>query len=251
VTRLLVVVPTYNEKDNVKQLIDRLQKVFKAFSISGHILVVDDNSPDRTGDAVADMSAVDNKIHIYKRPEKMGLGSAYIEGFKWGTENVAPEIFVQMDADLSHPPEKVGDLAKAVSQGNDVALGSRYEAGGGIDKWPARRKMVSKGANWLANKVLRLGVKDATTGFRALNRRAVEALLDYKMSSKGYSYQIESLLIYRKENLRITTVPYFFSDRKMGRTKLGMRDMLSYFVRLISLKAFGLKKIERPMMIQA
>jgi dolichol-phosphate mannosyltransferase len=250
-TRLLVVIPTYNERENIRPLIQRLREVFHGSSISGHILVVDDNSPDGTADLVSDISSTDNKVHLYRRSGKMGIGSAYIEGFRWGTENVAPEIFVQIDADLSHPPEKVIDLANGVLKGNDVCLGSRYDGGGGVEKWPTRRKIVSKTANWLANKILRLEIKDATTGFRALNRKAVETILDYRVSSKSYSYQIESLYIMKKENLAITTVPYFFSDRKYGKTKLGARDVISFLSHLISLRLFGVKKSQPRLLISA
>ncbi|MCP8311186.1 MAG: polyprenol monophosphomannose synthase [Candidatus Methylarchaceae archaeon HK01M] len=242
--RIAVLIPTYNERDNISLLID---EVFNNFSDGTHdvyIVVIDDNSSDGTGQIVAKITEVNDHVHLLSRPGKYGLGSAYIDGFRWSDSNLSPDVFVQMDADLSHPPYYLPTLIKKALEGYDVIIGSRYVEGGASVSWSWYRKVISRGANSIARLMLRIKEKDATSGFRTLSRRAVHALFDFDLSSKGYSYQIESLFLYSSFKLSIKEVPILFFEREKGETKLSILEILNfaYMLMLMSLTRFKVLK---------
>jgi dolichol-phosphate mannosyltransferase len=240
--KIAILIPTYNEVDNISLLIDEIFKYLSPTGHDVHVVVIDDSSPDGTGDLVMKMAEVNDHIHLLSRAEKHGLGSAYIDGFRWSLSNLSSEIFVQMDADLSHPPYYLPIFVKSILEGYDVIIGSRYVKGGGSMSWSWHRKIISKGANLLVNLIFRIRENDATSGFRALSRRAVNHLLNSTLSSKGYSYQIESLLLYSKLGLLIKEVPIVFLGRKKGRAKLSISEIISFALLLIRLRVIKFKK---------
>ena len=213
----LVIIPTYNERDNIPALLDRLLELPYGLDV----LVVDDNSPDGTGDLVEARKAQDPRIHLIRRPGKMGLGSAYVAGFRYALSHGAQFVF-EMDADFSHDPASIGDFLKA-AEGADVVLGSRYLHGVTVVHWPLRRLILSYSANVYTRLITGLPVRDATGGFKCFRRRALEAVdLDH-VRSDGYSFQIEmSYKIWRK-GFRIVEIPITFVDRRAGVSKMNRK----------------------------
>jgi dolichol-phosphate mannosyltransferase len=223
--RICVVIPTYNEKENVTRLIDEVRRA----GVPGLLLLfVDDSSPDGTADLIRDMASRDSSIRLLVRRAKTGIGSAYQDGFREAISSLAPGIIIEMDADLQHPPSAIGDLVRAVQAGADVAIGSRYASGGGVSGWGLWRRAVSKGANVYARTMLGIKVKDATSGFRAYTREMAERVADASLPAKGFEFQVASLHLIRKE-ARFEEVPYTFAVRTAGKSKLGLSDMARFF----------------------
>jgi dolichol-phosphate mannosyltransferase len=223
------VIPTYNEADNILSLIDEIFASIPA-KYSSYVLVVDDSSPDGTAVRVKERLSQDVRVQLLVRKEKKGLGSAYLDGFRRLQGSVDPDFFVQIDADFSHPPRFLGPLVDSAANGECVSVGSRRVPGGGIIGWPVRRVIVSDIANLLATFFLRLRVKDFTSGFRCLPKRAVQALLMRKMASSGYDYQIESLWRYSRSGICIREVPFIYRARRRGATKLSSRDIVRFLI---------------------
>lgn len=239
--KVVVVIPTYNERQNIGSLVERISQIQATLPDRRvHILFVDDGSPDGTASEVERLAAEHEHIHLLERPEKRGIGTAYLDGFREAIAKIDPSIFVQMDADLQHPPERIVDLVTALGN-SDVALGSRYVPGGGIEGWSWRRRLVSRGANWLARVVLGLSVKDATTGFKALNRRSVDLLVGVSLSSSGFIYQVESVFLFERNGLRIKEVPFLFRQRTRGESKLSLEEIFEFLVRIIGIRMKGSK----------
>lgn len=226
--RVCVVVPTYNEKENVLTLIEEINKVRTAET---DILFVDDASPDGTGDVLRQLSVAQPWVRVMVRKGKMGIGSAYQDGFREAVANIGAAVLVQMDADLQHPPATMPSLVKAVEEGADVAVASRYVPGGGSKGWSIWRRTVSKGANAYARTLLGLSVKDSTSGYRALTKDAAEILSETKLPAKGFEFQVASLKLLKK--MKIVEVPYAFSRRTAGVSKLGMADIIRFFFAVI------------------
>jgi dolichol-phosphate mannosyltransferase len=177
-----VVVPTYNEAENIRELVSSILKVLpKAF-----VVVVDDNSPDGTAEIVGEMSKADNRIHLLRRPGKLGYASAIVTGLTYAFSQGA-QVLGHMDADFSHDPEMLPKLLSALKEGFDVAIGSRYIAGGRVEGWSLYRKVLSRGANWLVRVLLGLPVRDCTSGFRLYRREAIERLPLNKLRVEGWS----------------------------------------------------------------
>lgn len=218
--QLSVVIPTYNEAENLPKLVSALFSL----PIQGLcILVVDDNSPDGTGQA-ADALAESHpgRLSVLHRPGKMGLGSAYIQGFQKVLSDGA-EAVGQMDADFSHPPELLLDLVDTLRD-CDLALGSRYVPGGSVDNtWPFWRKGLSAFGNFYARLILGLPVRDATGGFRVWRREALLGMPLELVRSNGYAFQVEMTYIACKLDYRIKEVPFYFADRKWGQSKMSFR----------------------------
>lgn len=210
----LVVTPTYNEAENVSDLIGRIHDACP----QAHVLVVDDNSPDGTHRIVEEMGKADPRVHLLKRPGKAGLAAAYIEGLQWGVSRNYAHL-VQMDADLSHPPEVIPRLLESLKWA-DVAIGSRYVKGGGVENWSFFRRLVSWCGNLYARVVLGIPVRDLTGGFVAWRRQALELVGPAGVSSKGYAFLIE--LKYRawRNKLKHREVPFVFPDRTRGQSKM-------------------------------
>jgi glycosyltransferase involved in cell wall biosynthesis len=224
----VAVIPTYNENENIKPLVERILSTREGMTGADlHIVFVDDSSPDGTGESIRNLSQDYSFLHLLVRDGKLGLGTAYIEGFRYAL-GLRPDIILQMDADLQHPPEKIPELMEAIVSGFDVAIASRYIAGGGEAGWSRGRIIVSKGANALARVVLGIGVKDATSGFRAMKSDVAQVLIDSKLSAAGFSYQVESLRVVKKQGKRITEVPFVFEKRKRGASKLTLGEVARF-----------------------
>jgi dolichol-phosphate mannosyltransferase len=200
------------------------------------LLFVDDGSPDGTAGEITNLQRQHPNVHLLQREGKLGLGTAYLDGFRTAIETLDPAVFVQMDSDLQHPPEKVKPLVDAVRGGADVAVGSRYVPGGSFEGLRGTRKIISRGANWLARTVLGLSVHDTTTGFKALNRRAVDVLLAAKMRSSGFIFQVESLYAFKQNGLRAVEVPFVFELRERGTSKMSEKEIWEFFRSVIAMR---------------
>ncbi len=225
-----VVIPTYNERENIADLIRRILEMprFRA-------LVVDDNSPDGTAAVVAELAADEPRVGLLLRPEKRGLGSAYVAGFRRALAEGAAFI-CEMDADFSHDPSYLPQLLAAAEMRYDLALGSRYVPGGGTTDWGIIRQLISRGGNLYARAILGLPVMDATGGFRCYRRRVLETINLDDIQSNGYAFQIE--LVYRtmRAGFRIGELPIIFPDRRVGRSKMSRRIVLEALINVWRLK---------------
>lgn len=240
---LSVVLPTYNESGTIEELIERLERLQPSLGLALAIVVVDDNSSDGTAGLVKTLKDRYTNISLIQRPRPSGLGSAYLDGFSYSLNALKADYFGEMDADLQHPPETLARMCEVARNGSDVVLASRYIPGGNSPGLSFSRKLVSKGANTLTRNVLRVPVRDATTGFRVLSTRAVLSLFDYEVSAKGYAFQVESLYVYKKSGMTFSEVPFSFGSRKAGETKLNSKEIIRFFVTTIRTGIFGLKKI--------
>jgi dolichol-phosphate mannosyltransferase len=237
-----LVIPTYNEGQNIQTLLSRLDRTKPSLVMDLTVIVVDDNSQDGTADIVKQRMEGAKDLRLIQRPEPTGIGSAYLDGFAYGLKELGSDYLGEIDADLQHPPEVLLEMAKIAQQGVDVVIASRYISGGGSSGWSLWRRMVSKGANAFSRVFIRAPVKDSTSGFRLLSARAIRGLLEYDLSSKGYSFQIESLYVYRKLGMTFAEVPYTFGERKAGETKLKWKEMVRFAGVAIKLGLFGMPK---------
>jgi dolichol-phosphate mannosyltransferase len=214
--RTLVIIPTYNERENLPLIVGRVHTA----QPDVHILVVDDGSPDGTGELANELSLADpDRVHVMHRVSKDGLGAAYLAGFAWGLSREY-SVLVEMDADGSHAPEELGRLLAAVDGGADLAIGSRYVPGGTVRNWPWRRLALSKTANTYSRVLLGVGIKDITAGYRAYRREVLEKIDLSAVDSKGYCFQID--LTWRAINagFAVVEVPITFSERELGVSKM-------------------------------
>jgi dolichol-phosphate mannosyltransferase len=235
--RTLIVVPTYNERENIIDLAQQITLVNPRFEV----LVIDDNSPDGTGGIVQELGVQDGRIHLQSRPAKQGLGSAYLTGFAYALKHNFEHI-VTMDADFSHDPIALEALVKSALQ-SDVVIGSRYITGGRIENWPWRRRQLSRTANQLARCAIGQGIGDWTSGYRCYRRHVVEALLTQDIHSNGYSFLVEVLATCRQLGYRITEVPITFCDRRLGKSKLSRIEMYKGILTLLRL---AMKRVFSP-----
>ncbi len=213
----LVIIPTYNEMDNLPKLIpDVLSK-----DDSIDILIVDDNSPDGTAKFVEDLASQNNRIHILKREKKMGLGTAYIAGFKYALQNKYDYIF-EMDADFSHDPNEIKNFLIAIKE-NDLVLGSRYIHGVRVLNWPMRRLLLSFFASVYTRIITGMPVRDATGGFKCFRKQVLEAIDLNKVRSNGYSFQIEMTFKAYIKGFKIKEIPIVFIDRVKGKSKMSKK----------------------------
>ncbi|GAB4328839.1 MAG: polyprenol monophosphomannose synthase [Candidatus Zixiibacteriota bacterium] len=213
----LVVIPTYNEIENLPRIIPEVLRQDERLSI----LVVDDNSPDGTGRLADEISAQNPRVHVLHRQNKEGLGKAYLAGFRWALERDYDRIF-EMDADFSHNPKYLTELLKA-SETADVVLGSRYVSGVNVINWPMMRLLLSYYANVYARIVTGLPVRDATGGFKCFRREVLERINLDKVGSNGYAFQIEMSFRAWKLGFKIREVPIVFVDREQGQSKMSKR----------------------------
>ena len=212
----LVIIPTYNERDNLPLIVGRVH----AARPDVHVLIVDDGSPDGTGELANELSLADpDRIHVMHRASKAGLGAAYLAGFAWGLGR-GYMVLVEMDADGSHAPEELYKLLDAVDAGADLAIGSRYIAGGTVRNWPRRRMVLSQAANGYSRIMLGVGVNDITAGYRAYRREVLEKIDLGAVDSKGYCFQID--LTYRtvSAGFVVVEVPITFTERELGQSKM-------------------------------
>ena len=223
--RVLVVIPTYDEAENIADVLARVHDA----DPEAHVLVVDDNSPDGTGDVVEALAADDGRLHLLRRPGKAGLGSAYRAGFAWGAAH-GFDVMVEMDADLSHDPAALPTLLARVEAGADLAIGSRYVPGGSIPDWSWHRKALSRWGNRYAGTVLSLDVADATAGYRAYTAAALDAIDLESVRADGYGFQIEMAYRVAQNGGRIDEVPIAFTDRTRGTSKMSGRIVVEALV---------------------
>ncbi|MGK0361579.1 MAG: dolichol-phosphate mannosyltransferase [Bradymonadia bacterium] len=210
----LIVIPTYNELDNLPTLLDQVHEALP----EAHVLIVDDGSPDGTGALADTRAAADDRVHVMHRAGKQGLGTAYIAGFRWALERDYTHVF-EMDADFSHEPRMLPILL-AATDAADFALGSRWVKGGGTVNWPLKRRMLSRGGSLYARTVLGLSVRDLTGGFKCFTRKVLEGIDLDGIHAKGYGFQVE--LTYRavRAGFKPVEVPIRFADRVAGESKM-------------------------------
>ena len=224
--RVAVIIPTYNERENLDSIAARVRTAVP----EADVLVVDDNSPDGTGEVADKLSAGDEQIHVLHRPGKGGLGAAYIAGFGWALEH-GYGVMVEMDADGSHQPEDLPKLLTAL-QHADAVIGSRWVAGGTVRNWPKSREALSRGANTYARLMLRLPIRDATAGFRAYRADTLRTIDLGSVQSQGYCFQIDLTLRAVSAGLTVTEVPITFVDRTRGASKMSRAVMAEAFWRV-------------------
>lgn len=228
--KILVVIPTYNESENIEKLIQELK------SLEHHIMIVDDNSPDGTSEIVENLKEKNNNLYLIKRKSKLGLGSAYRDGFK-AAMNMGYEFFVEMDADFSHQTIDLVEMIKNIDKA-DVIIGSRYIEGGGIKGWNYKRRLLSKLANLFTQILFGYHIKDSTSGFRIYNRESLEKINFQKTKSDGYSFQIEMTYRANKKNLKILEIPITFYERREGESKMTGQIINEAIISLFKLR-FG------------
>lgn len=223
--RPVVIVPTYNEADNIAEVVQRVRGV----APSAEVLVVDDNSPDGTADIAEAAGRELGGVHVLRRPGKAGLGPAYKAGFDWAIEH-DHDVVVQMDADLSHEPERVAELLGELDGGADYAIGSRYVEGGDMPDWPWHRRALSRWANRYARGMLRLRGRDVTAGFRAI-RIGLLKEIDYpSVRADGYGFLIETRYRIERTGAHGIEIPIVFRDRTLGKSKMSSRIIVEALV---------------------
>ncbi|OBK28709.1 dolichol-phosphate mannosyltransferase [Mycobacterium asiaticum] len=226
--RVLVIIPTYNERENLPLIHRRVTDACPHV----HILVVDDNSPDGTGQLADELAAADvGRTHVLHRTAKNGLGAAYLEGFAWGLGR-GYLVLVEMDADGSHAPEQLYRLLEAVDAGADLAIGSRYVHGGTVRNWPWRRLALSKTANTYSRLALGIGVHDITAGYRAYRREVLETIDLDSVDSKGYCFQIEMSWRSVNAGFVVVEVPITFTEREIGVSKMSGSNISEALVKV-------------------
>jgi len=232
--RGLVIIPTYNERENIESIIMEVLKQ----NIPVDVLVMDDNSPDGTGDIVRRLQEKDGRIHLIERSGKLGLGTAYIEGFKWAIKNGYDFVF-EMDADFSHNPNDLPRLYRALND-FDLVIGSRYIKGIRVENWPPSRKLLSYSANLFARFVTGVPVRDLTSGFKGIRSSILKKLDLGKIKADGYGFQIEIHYYSYWNGFRVKEIPIVFVDRRAGRSKMSKQIIREAFqvVILLGIKRF-------------
>ena len=212
--KILAISPTYNEKKNISELINRISQL----PLEVDLLIVDDNSPDGTADIVKDIMIQKKNTHIFEREKKLGLGTAYCEGFQWALDR-GYDLIIQIDADLSHNPDDILRLVE-MSKSSDLVIGSRYIGGVNVINWPMRRLLLSYFANLYAKILIRFPIKDSTGGFKCFHREVLESIDLKTINSQGYSFQIEMNFLAWVKGFKIQEIPIVFTDRTVGESKM-------------------------------
>jgi dolichol-phosphate mannosyltransferase len=230
VARPLVCIPTYNETSNILALVERVHDA----APETDVLVIDDASPDGTGDLVRAQILKDARLEIMARPAKLGLGTAYMAGFAYGLQHGYDSVLT-MDSDFSHPPDRIPALIEAVSTGADLSVGSRYVTGGAIEGWGMDRRVLSATANFVARQLLHLQTHDCTGGFRCYSIRALKFLVTRPLRSSGYSALVELLTRCERAGLTIVELPITFTDRTSGQSKISRQEIFRAMVTVLRL----------------
>ena len=215
--RILVIIPTYNERENLERIVSRTRESVP----EAHIVVADDNSPDGTGDIADALVAIDDHIHVLHRAGKEGLGAAYLSGFAWAIDQ-GYDVLVEMDADGSHQPEQLPKLLAALRNA-DVVIGSRWVNGGSVVNWPKHRELLSRGGNLYTRAMLGIPLHDATGGYRAFRADALRTLDLSDVESKGYCFQVDMAWRAVRSGLRVVEVPIEFVERELGDSKMNQK----------------------------
>ncbi|TCO28384.1 dolichol-phosphate mannosyltransferase [Kribbella steppae] len=224
--KILVIIPTYNEAENIEPIVRRLRDAVP----EADILVADDNSPDGTGDLADKLAANDDHVHVLHRKGKEGLGAAYIAGFRWGIEREY-DVLVEHDADGSHQPEQLPRLLTALRDA-DLVLGSRYVKGGAVQNWPKSREILSRGGNIYTRLALGVPLKDATGGYRAFRRATLEGIGLDAVASAGYCFQVDLAWRAVKAGFRVVEVPITFVERERGQSKMSRAIVIEAMARV-------------------
>lgn len=239
---VLIIIPTYNERENISAITRRTREAVP----DAHMLIVDDGSPDGTGRIADELSAADGSIHVLHRTEKGGLGAAYLAGFEWGRQREY-EFLVEMDADGSHPPERLPAMISAVADDATktvgLAIGSRWVTGGSVVNWPRHRKLISKGGSWYARTMLGVPVRDVTAGYRVYRTEALSRILRSEIASRGYCFQIDLTRRTAQAGYRIVEVPIEFREREAGESKMSGAIVVEAMLRVTQ---WGLERLFRP-----
>jgi len=230
-SKVYIIIPTYNEKDNIVGLLDQ---IFNLRINNLNILVVDDNSPDGTGQLVENLKAKYSNLDILHRPQKAGLGKAYVAGFKEVLNKGADYIF-EMDADFSHDPKHIPEFLAEIKN-YDLVLGSRYIRSGGVENWNFTRRIVSRFGNIYARIILGLPIKDLTGGFKCYRRVVLEKIGLANLSSVGYNFQIETTYKAHQAGFKIKEIPIIFTERREGKSKFDVKIILESFWKVSTLK---------------
>jgi dolichol-phosphate mannosyltransferase len=242
--RTLIIVPTYDERENVTELIQQILRVVP----DSDILLVDDNSPDRTADYAEEFFANESRFTVLRRKGPRGLGRSYVDGYRYAIDRGYPRL-VQMDADFSHDPNSLPALIKA-SEVNDVVIGSRYCEGGRVENWPIHRRFLSRFANRYVSTITGLSVKDATSGFRCYRRQALESIMNDSILAEGYAFLVQTVYKAIKDHLSIVEIPITFVDRREGRSKISRRVILESIVIPWRLRFDNRSNGQRPMPVE-
>lgn len=228
----LVIIPTYNEKENIEKMVRKVFSLPKEF----HLLIIDDGSPDGTADIVKKLQKeFEGSLHMVQRTGKLGLGTAYIAGFKWGIEKGYEFIF-EMDCDFSHNPDDLVRLHDACEAGADVAIGSRYCKGGRVSNWPLGRIMMSYFASVYVRIVLWMDIKDTTAGFKCYRRKVLETIALDEIRFVGYAFQIEMKYRSLKRGFKLVEVPITFVDRIEGVSKMSTNIFKEAFIGVLQMR---------------
>jgi dolichol-phosphate mannosyltransferase len=232
--RLVVCVPTYDERENLEPLVHALGEVLAGLGADGRVLVIDDASPDGTGELADRLARELDFLDVLHREKKEGLGPAYVAGFERALAS-GPELVATMDCDFSHDPNDLPRLVSAVSRA-DVAIGSRYVSGGATENWGATRRLVSRGGSLYARALLGIPVRDTTSGFKVYRREVLEAIRPASIESRGYAFQIETVYRALRAGFTVEEVPIRFSDRTEGGSKMGPGIVLEAVLRVPALR---------------
>jgi len=225
--RTLVVLPTFNERENLVPLVDAVREQLPQAAV----LIVDDNSPDGTGEIADGLAAGRDDVFVLHRAGKLGLGTAYVEAFKWALARDF-DVVLEMDVDFSHGPHYLPQLVGALADA-DLVIGSRYVAGGGTENWSAVRQFISQGGNWVARVGLGIQTRDATGGYRAFRRSTLELLQFKDLSLRGYGFQIEVVYQVEQRGLKIREVPITFVERAAGQSKMSKAIVLEAVLHIL------------------
>jgi dolichol-phosphate mannosyltransferase len=232
--RVVVCLPTYNERDNLEPMVRALDDVFRRHELDARVLVIDDSSPDGTGELADRLTGEFRFLSVLHRPKKEGLGPAYLAGFVWALATDADRI-VEMDCDFSHDPEDLPRLI-AATENADLALGSRYVQGGGTRNWGLGRRAVSRFGSLYARVLLGVGIRDLTGGFKCFRRTVLEGIGLERISTKGYAFQIETTYRTLKVGSRVVEVPIVFSEREVGTSKMSRGIVLEAVAKVPALR---------------
>ncbi len=238
--RSLIAIPTYNERENIGELI---KKIFE-YAPDTDLLIIDDHSPDGTGEFVDGLAAQDPRIHVMHRPGKMGLGTAYVAGFRYAIAHDYDFVF-EMDADFSHDPSYLPKFFEA-AQESDLVIGSRYIAGGGTPNWKPLRRLVSGGGNLFARTLLGIPIHDCTGGYRCYRVSALRTLNLDAISAQGYAFQVEMAYNIWQSHYRWRETPIIFEDRRVGKSKMSRKIFIEAFTWVIRARFTGDKAVRTP-----
>lgn len=232
----LVIIPTYNEKENIEKIIRKVFSLDYAFDL----LIIDDGSPDGTAAIVKGLQQeFEGRLHLQERSGKLGLGTAYIHGFKWALERPKYEYIFEMDADFSHNPDDLQRLRTACAEGADLAIGSRYVKGVNVVNWPMSRVLMSYFASMYVRVITGIDIQDATAGFKCYRRKVLQTIPMEKIHFVGYAFQIEMKFTAIKYGFKVVEVPIIFTDRTEGTSKMSTRIFREAFLGVIQMKVWS------------